>query len=311
VQVTVWAEASPIPTETALSICPSDSLVYNGETLWPGEVRQFVFQDQHGCDSLVNLTISAYPAIDFELGTAAICPGTSEGFVEVMATAGDGPFSAAVDGGSFFQSLYMEGLAAGQYTVQVQDAHGCLASQNIEIQELPPLEIATEDDVLPCEEPFLTLRPTVLSHSGSLHWNWGDGTQKDWLQVKQAGIFTVSVSDDCSTEERAISVTWSDGGPEEPFYVPNAFSPNSDGVNDVFKVYLAEGAHFDEFLLMVFDRWGDQIFVTEDPELGWNGLFRDQQMDPAVLVWYVTAKVTVCGNRQLEVFKRGDVTVMR
>jgi len=311
VQVTVWAVASPTPTDMAMGVCPGDSLVYNGETLWPGEVRQFVFQDQNGCDSLVNLTVSAFPNIEFSMTADSICPGTSEGFLEVAIAAGDGPLVVAVDDGSFASAPFFEGLAAGQHSVQVQDAHGCLVSQSIEIQELPSLEVVAEDYILPCEAPYITLRPTVLSQSGALHWLWPDGSQADSLLASQAGIFTVRVSDDCSTQERAISVAWSDGGPVEPFYVPNAFSPNNDGVNDVFKVYLAEGAHFDEFLLMVFDRWGDQIFVTQDPEQGWGGLFRDQQMDPAVVVWYVIAKVTVCGNRQMEVFRKGGVTIMK
>ncbi|MBI1224726.1 MAG: PKD domain-containing protein [Bacteroidetes bacterium] len=308
--VSVGLFQAPSPTLMEMAVCPGDSIVYNGETLRPGDVRNYIFQDQNGCDSLVNVTVTAHPQIGFSLFSEAVCPGTSDGSIEMDIAAGDQPVTASLDGGSFVQTAVFEGINSGLHTVQVQDAHGCLASQSIEIQELATLEIATEDYVLPCDEPFTTLRPTVLSHSGPLHWKWEDGTEMDWLQAEQAGIFKVKISDDCQTEERAISVAWGDNSPAEPFYVPNAFSPNNDGVNDVFRVYLAEGAHFDEFLLMVFDRWGNQLFVTEDPELGWNGIYRDQPMDPAVVVWYVSAKVTVCG-RKIDVFRKGGVTIMR
>lgn len=308
--VSVGLFQASAPTIMEMDVCPGDSVVYNGETLWPGAVRNYVFQDQNGCDSLVNVTVTAHPAIEFGLFTEAICPGTSEGSIELDIAAGDQPLTASLNGSAFTQTDIFEGIIGGSHKVQVQDAHGCLVSQSIEIQELAPLELASEDYLLPCDEPFVTLRPTVLSHAGTLQWQWEDGSDKAWIHAKQAGIYAVKISDDCRTEERAITVAWGDNTPAEPFYVPNTFSPNGDGVNDEFRVYLAEGAQFHEFKLLVFDRWGNQLFETTDPKVGWNGFSRDRLMDTGVVVWYVIAKLTVCG-REMEVFKEGGGTVIR
>ena len=54
------------------------------------------------------------------------------------------------------------------------------------------------------------------------------------------------------------------------FYIPNAFSPNSDGVNDVFK---GTGIGIKTYTLMVYDRWGNLVFTSNDLETGWDGTF--------------------------------------
>jgi gliding motility-associated-like protein len=219
--------------------------------------------------------------------------------------------TASLDGGAFSGAGVYENLFAGAYTVQVQDAHGCIASQSIDIPAFPPLVVTTEDYVLPCAEPYVTLQPAVISHTGPVIWEWPGGWNKPWFQAGKAGVFTVRISDDCATEERNIQVAWDDDNvTAELFYAPNVFSPNGDGINDEFRVYPAEGAEVLKFELWVFDRWGDLLFMTPNPAVGWNGVFREEQMDPGVMVWYVKASVVFCG-RTVEVFLEGDVTVVR
>jgi gliding motility-associated-like protein len=53
-----------------------------------------------------------------------------------------------------------------------------------------------------------------------------------------------------------------------PVYVPNAFTPNNDGLNDAFRV---EGVDPRDFRLEIFDRWGERVFYSEDPAVPWIG----------------------------------------
>lgn len=310
VTISVGLFQASSPTVMEMLVCPGDSLNYNGETLWPGDVRNYVFQDENGCDSVVNLSVLAHPAIVFEVFSEPICPGTKDGQLVLDISAGDGPLTAALDGTGFVASESFGGLPGGNHLVQVQDAHGCVASQSIEIQEFAPLVLEYEDYVLPCDEPHVTLRPAVLSHTGSLHWQWPDGSTRDWFHAEQAGLFVVKIGDDCDEKEQQITVNWGDNSPAEQVYVPNAFSPNGDGVNDVFKAYPAEGVDFQEFEFLVFDRWGDLLFSSQDPALGWDGFYQGKPMDTGLVVWYLQAKLKVCG-REVEVFKEGGVAIMR
>lgn len=310
IAVSVGAFQTAQPTLVEVSVCPGDSLQYQGQMLWPGDVQSFTLQDQNGCDSLVNLTISAYPQIAFDWSTEPICPVADDGVITIAMHTGDGPFSAFLNGVEQANAALMEGLTAGTYDLQISDVHGCSVLQNIEIQALAPLAIAVEDYVLPCNEPFVTLRPTVLSYAGNLKWEWPDASNKEWFQAKQGGVYAVQVSDDCSSELLSIHVAWGDNAPTEPFYVPNAFSPNDDGINDLFRVYPAYGTSFLDFECTVFNRWGDLLFNSQDAEAGWDGSFKGKPADTGVYTWYVHAKLMVCG-REVDVFKEGSMTVVR
>jgi gliding motility-associated-like protein len=56
--------------------------------------------------------------------------------------------------------------------------------------------------------------------------------------------------------------------PEYTFYIPNAFSPNNDGINDVFR---PQGEHIGEFSMRIYNRWGELVFFTKDFYEGWDG----------------------------------------
>ncbi|MEO8733862.1 MAG: gliding motility-associated C-terminal domain-containing protein, partial [Flavobacteriales bacterium] len=56
--------------------------------------------------------------------------------------------------------------------------------------------------------------------------------------------------------------------PEFNLYMPTAFTPDGDGINDIFGVV---GTNIQSFHMRIFDRWGNQVFETEDPTKGWDG----------------------------------------
>ncbi|MFN8698082.1 MAG: PKD domain-containing protein [Flavobacteriales bacterium] len=94
------------------------------------------------------------------------------------------------------------------------------------------------------------------------------------------------------------------------YYIPNAFTPNNDGINDVFRFY---GADIDEnrFLLQVFNRWGDILFETTDPNVPWLGDYRDSGEyfgQNEVYLW--RAKVASKSTGERKEFE-GHVTLIR
>lgn len=95
--------------------------------------------------------------------------------------------------------------------------------------------------------------------------------------------------------------------PEPLVYVPNAFTPDKDGLNDVFKPSL-DGFAIWEYELTIWDRWGEMIFETTDPGAAWDGMYGDSPVQNGVYVWQI--KLRAEGFLVNEVM-RGHVTVVR
>jgi gliding motility-associated-like protein len=83
-------------------------------------------------------------------------------------------------------------------------------------------------------------------------------------------------------------------------FVPNVFSPNDDGHNDVFK---PRGTNLFGYQLRIYDRWGNKVFESDDIEEGWDGTFNGKLMNSAVFVYYILS-----GD---EVVSKGNVTLVR
>lgn len=123
--------------------------------------------------------------------------------------------------------------------------------------------------------------------------------------VNQTTWFVVTVSDGICTRTDSVKVTVYDLRCEEPdIFVPNTFTPNGDGVNDALYV---RGAHIARMEFKVFDRWGEKVFESDDPAIGWNGHYKGMLVDPAVFVYHLKAW---CIDGQ-EYFTKGNVTVVR
>jgi gliding motility-associated-like protein len=95
---------------------------------------------------------------------------------------------------------------------------------------------------------------------------------------------------------------------QKVFYVPNAFSPNGDGYNDVFYVY---GKGISQMNLQIFNRWGELVFKTDDINLGWDGTYKGKLQVPGVYVYHLKAIFcdgsTTIPNGQ----NKGSVTLIR
>ncbi len=90
------------------------------------------------------------------------------------------------------------------------------------------------------------------------------------------------------------------------FFIPNAFSPNGDGENDVFKVRTTL-VNIEDFYLAVFDRWGNKIFDTTDKTIGWDGTYKGAELTPNVYGWYTSG---ICPNGE-DFLLKGNVTLLK
>ncbi len=91
----------------------------------------------------------------------------------------------------------------------------------------------------------------------------------------------------------------------EILFVPTIFSPNEDGINDVFKAF---GNDFKLLKMEIFDRWGNHVFSSDHPEAAWDGMYRKQAAAEAVYTYYIDYQDL---KRDIVRKKKGDVTLIR
>ena len=87
-------------------------------------------------------------------------------------------------------------------------------------------------------------------------------------------------------------------------FVPNAFSPNNDGENDVLYV---RGHPIKSIEFRVFNRWGEMVFESRDISIGWDGTYKGKLVNPDVFDYYLNVECVGDEHKQLQ----GNVTVLR
>lgn len=119
--------------------------------------------------------------------------------------------------------------------------------------------------------------------------------------------FTVTVTDpNGCTKQDTTCLKVKEVYCEEPYiFIPNAFTPNGDGKNDI--LYVRGDEYLVSFVLKIYDRWGEKVFESQDVNQGWDGTFRGQICQPGVYDYFLDA--TCLGKNRL--VKKGNITLIR
>ncbi len=122
-------------------------------------------------------------------------------------------------------------------------------------------------------------------------WNFGDQSAGSTVQspshvYAQTGTYSVSLiaSNQFGCTDSINKPDYISIYPVPKLYIPNVFSPNGDGVNDIL---LVETTGVKYFNWMIFDRWGEKVFQSEDINTGWDGTYKGQKAVQAVYVYYL------------------------
>jgi gliding motility-associated-like protein len=135
----------------------------------------------------------------------------------------------------------------------------------------------------------------TLAHQESDFWHESAGTIVGPLLGSGPELMSYKTPDwDFSTPEIALAALATE------IFVPNVFSPNDDGSNDIFK---PRGTEPFEYELRIYDRWGNLVFESKELAKGWDGTFKGAPMNSAVFVYYVLSAG--------EVISKGNVTLLR
>jgi len=249
------------------------------------------------------------------------CYGDQDAYIHVdLVVGGMAPYQYSLNNGPLGNSNTFNQLTSGHYTVEVQDVNGCRWDTTITIIDPPiitidlgpDLEIDLGDDAT--VQAIVNLQPNEID---TLIWFPSDlldcmdmicleGTVHTYnTVVLKATLIAIS---GCSvTDELIIKVN-----KNRKLFIPNVFSPNGDGINDVFYIFGDANQIVKIKKLQIFNRWGDQILESIDllpnvPAKGWDGRFQNEFVNPGVFAYtavieYIDGVVEVV---------TGDVTVVR
>jgi gliding motility-associated-like protein len=277
-----------------------------------------VVTDANGCQVSDTITVPRAPFnyyTDTATGTSCYGSQYTDGTIHLQGySIPNGPFNYSIDGGKTFQSTAdFFNLAAGTYTIIAQDAYGCDTSFSIVVPEPLPatVQILPGDSTITAGttlQLYTSFGPYSIDSIRSYSWSPGTGLScidcsgPQVSPYSNVSTYTVLVTyNQGCTASASVQITVNG---EPPVYVPNAFTPNGDGVNDVWYVY---GTGIKDMKAMIFDRWGEKVFESDDQSIGWDGTFRGQMQSPDVYIYLVNI-VYLDGTTTS---KQGSVTLIR
>ncbi|RYY21699.1 MAG: gliding motility-associated C-terminal domain-containing protein [Chitinophagaceae bacterium] len=148
----------------------------------------------------------------------------------------------------------------GIYIVQVS-GHECITSDTIRISSLKSPQFNLGKDTSLCDGQMFLIGPSGIEGN----FRWQDGTLDRQYAVKTPGVYKLTVANSCGSNSDEIVVTRG----VCQFVIPNAFTPNNDNNNDIFRV--KNHGFIAKFEIRIYNRWGQVIYSSVDPSRGWDG----------------------------------------
>lgn len=190
---------------------------------------------------------------------------------------------------------------AGVYSVQAIDTNGCKSSNNVSVTIISSLSVNLGNDTSVCKNS-----PIMLDAGDSANyylWSTGDTTRL--ITINNVDEYWVVIGNECGEVIDTINIELLNKDIRE-VRIPNVFTPNSDGVNDIFSV--KGGVTAIEGL--IFNRWGQKLYEWHTTEGGWDGRAINGKYVSEGVYFYIIIYKSLCAE-DMEVTKRGFVTLIR
>lgn len=239
-----------------------------------------------------NITVVISPNV------ATICPGLP---AQLTASV-NMPASYNWNTGSNAQTI--QATTPGNYSITVTSVAGCVASADAVIND-GTLHLNLGPDSTICMTQELYIGANV---SGANQYSWNTGNTGSVFLIQNSGTYILTASNSntgCSVSD-TVSIVVEDCS--YPYFIPNSFTPNGDGRNDVFSIVtdMPEGA---EFNFYIFNRWGELIFHAENNfNFGWDGTHKGQKSPVDVYVWKLVLFNPITNDFSI---KTGHVSLIR
>ena len=298
-----------LPTNVVnVSICQGDSVFLGGSF----QTTTGIYNDtiingaSNGCDSIIITTLTVTPLADATITPqSAVCSGDpSFGFTSAQ-SGGTWSGIGITDGVLGIFSPTVAGVGSHQIIYEITGNCGDADTINITVNASPIFSVVSIDDNCEQAEGSITLANISGIPPFIYNWDLGLTTSGNTANNLEVGSYSVTVMDStgCSS---TFTTTINDFGLDCDYhiYLPNVFSPNGDGENDVLFV---RGKGIESVSLKIYNRWGNKVFESNNLEQGWDGTFKGKEQGSAVFVYYISA--TFVNGSTIE--DKGNVSIVR
>lgn len=208
--------------------------------------------------------------------------------------------------------LWQDGSTENAYTVNNESGYfsvtvsrdGCVATDEIYVYAKNITQDLGEDMVL-CKEDPIHINLTANLPDGAMTI-WSTGSNEASIIVSDTGTFWLTVIDPPCQGKDTICIIQESC--DCYFQMPNAFSPNNDGLNDVFLPLLENGCPVSGYVFNVFNRFGERVFAGSNPTQGWDGTYKGALAEMGTYFFEIHFKGS---SRNKPFYQKGDLTLIR
>jgi gliding motility-associated-like protein len=308
--VTLMLIALPaIADTTTADICAGQAYTFGSQVINSSGTCTHVFTTSAGCDSTVTLYLSVTTMGLVLQADSVSCSGESNGSIVAVASSGTLPYSYTINNSSGSSNI-ISGLAAGAYHVSVSDAKGCSASGNTTIYEPAPLQVYAKPSSLLLQQGQHA-EVVLNSNNPNTVFSW---SPSNGLQCTDCATNIIAADNDltytitatagnCNTTiELPVSVTTN-----HDLFVPNLFSPNQDGDNDLYSIYGNLPA-IKQIRFEVFNRWGELVYASKKLDFKWDGTYNGQALLAGIYTYFLDI---VFSDGYKKPATKGTITLVR
>ena len=303
--LTVHLKDSTIFTRT---LCQGDSLYFNGYYLNSAGSYYDTLQSINGCDSILKLSIQVN-SIYYDTIFDTVCANETYNF-------GDKKYNRT---GIYHDTVLVLGSCDSIITLFLYQKNANTRESNIylctndslfinnQIITIPGTYYDTFSNSTGCDSitkyvvqymdsrefRIQMLNEFCFGKQTTLYINesfsniyWSFGSENNFVTIEEPGIYFVEAIDaNACKYYDTISLEWENCDESEYLYIPNTFTPNNDGINDIFSIVFDETVILEEYELNIFNRWGEVIFVSKSEHNSWIGNDKTSQAPIGVYIW--------------------------
>lgn len=266
----------------------------------PAGTHQIIVTDANGCQAIQLVTLTAPEEILLDTVTTIVnCFGGSDGAIDLTVSGGTLPYTYLWSNGEVSEDL--SGLPAGDYSVTVTDAQGCITNFTSRVGSRPEIEISSTTVPISCIDNNDGSIVVISSGgTGNITYIWSNGATEGNIHDLLAGNYAVTLTDALGcTKNFEFTVPSS---LFECIFIPSSFTPNDDGTNDTWIIRNID--LYPENIVKIFNRWGNLLYERSPYNEPWDGTYKGSPL-PSETYYYI-----VDLNNGTKAFT-GTVTIIR